>query len=102
MFNCQFELFIEFRNPSKKTTKKLIELSDFPEDDDLLSNSKKRINLSHQKSVTGDNSYAKFMKNRKYAGRLFGVLGVDHLDEDDNILVRRNLNPKNESSLSHK
>lgn len=44
--------------------------------------------------------YSTYVK--KKPGKLYGVLGVMHLDEDDNILMRGNLNVKNDISLSHK
>lgn len=56
------------------------------------------MNTSYQ-----DAAYATApVKKKTKSSRLYGVLGIDRLNPDDNILQRGTLNTNKDTSLSHK
>ena len=91
------------KKPVQKPTNKRIEFQNILESSEKLTDSRKRNQISLQKSTVAESTYQESTAyKKKRPGKLYGILGVVHLDEDDNILMRGNLNPKNDISLSHK
>jgi len=69
---------------------------------DDVSTSKKYATISKKGTVKDSSVYrgARSYMSEKKKPRLYGVLGQDRLDPDDNILMRGNINSKKENSLS--
>ena len=71
--------------------------------EDITPNSRKFATIS-KKNTKGEsgNDFIKIsaLNAKKEIPRMYGVLGVDNLNPDDNILMRGNINSKKENSLS--